>query len=360
MVSDEDYMRMALELAVKGLGRTSPNPPAGCVIVKNGRIVGRGYHKRVGEPHAEVNALADAGKKARGGIMYVTLEPCCHFGRTGPCTQSIIEAGIVRVVAATPDPNAKMCGKGCQELRDAGVEVEVGLMEDAAKKLIEGFEKYITTGTPFVVAKAALTLDGRMAAKDGNSKWITSEDARRVNHEFRNTLDAVMVGVNTVIRDNPLLTCRIPGGRNPVRIIVDSQLRTPLKSKVLRKGARTMIATTRKAPKSKIALLRKKGVEVIVTHATKKGVDLKQLMLELGAREITSVLIEGGGQLLGSAFDADIVDKVAFFFAPKILGDGYMIRGGRERELSEAVELEWVEGTRIEDDFLITGYVKKE
>lgn len=352
-------MNEALVLARKGLGRTSPNPAVGCAIVKDGEIVGRGWHKKAGGPHAEIEALKEAGAKAKGATMYVTLEPCCHQGKTGPCTKAIIEAGITKVVVATRDPNQIVCGRGCEELRLAGIEVETGLLEEVAKRLNEAFEKYITTKTPFVVAKAALTLDGKMSAADGSSKWISCEESRRAGHGLRNIYDAIMVGANTLIKDNPLLTCRIEGGRNPIRVVIDSVLKVPLNAKVFNKEARTIVFTTTNAPKKRAAELKRKGVEVVVFSSKKKEVDLRKVMKELGKREIMSVMIEGGPTLLGSAFDAGLVDKVMFFIAPKVLGEGTSIRGNKIKDIKDAIQLDKVETYGIGSDLLVLGYPKK-
>jgi diaminohydroxyphosphoribosylaminopyrimidine deaminase/5-amino-6-(5-phosphoribosylamino)uracil reductase len=359
MVSDEEYMREALGLAREGLGKTSPNPAVGALIVKNGKIVGRGHHHKAGEPHAEANALMQAGEQARGGTMYVTLEPCNHKGKTPACTEAIIDAGISRAVIGAQDPNPLVSGKGMARLRRAGIETESGLLEMDSKNMNEMYERYITTKKPFVIAKAALSADGKMAAKDGSSKWITGEEARRVVHELRAQVDAVMVGINTVLKDNPHLTCRITGGKNPVRIILDSNLRIPANANVLDKEADTIIVTTNQAPLSKMESLRKLGARVSVVEKN-GGVDLKRLMSELGSEEITSIMIEGGGEVLGWAFDEGIVDKVMFFIAPRIVGgEGICISGKGVENIKDAIELERVEMKQVGNDFLLIGYPKK-
>jgi diaminohydroxyphosphoribosylaminopyrimidine deaminase/5-amino-6-(5-phosphoribosylamino)uracil reductase len=359
MISEEGYMREALGLAAKGLGRTSPNPAVGCVIVKGGKIVGRGWHKKAGEPHAEVIALKAAGKKAKGATVYVTLEPCCCFGKTPPCTDALIKAGVKSVVAAMEDPNPRVCGSGVDALKKAGIKVKIGLLEDEAFQLNEAFAKHITTGMPFVIAKAALSADGKMAAGDSTSKWITCEAARKRAHELRNLVDAVMVGADTVIKDDPELTCRVPGGRNPVRIVIDSQLRTPPGAKIFNSAAKTILATVGDAHMGKAEALEDKGARVV--FAGNSGlVDLRRLMKELGGMGITSVMIEGGGKVLGSAFDAGVVDKIMFFIAPKIIGGrGLTIRSDSVGSIAEALQLENVSFEKVGEDFLLTAYVKK-
>lgn len=356
MASDERFMREALALARKGLGKTSPNPAVGCVLVKDGAIIGRGYHERAGEAHAEVNALEEAGKNAQGSTMYVTLEPCCHHGRTPPCTEAIIEAGVKRVVAAMEDPNPRVSGRGLAELKRAGVHVESGVLEGEARAMNEMYEKFVRTKEPFVLVKAALSADGKMAANDGSSKWITGEKSREIVHELRAQVDAVMVGINTVLKDDPELTCRLLDGKDPKRIIVDSRLRMPSDAKIL-KGGRTIIATTDDAPMGKIGFLRGRGVEVLVLSKGNGGVNLRELMKELASIGIASVMIEGGGGLIGSAFDAGIVDKIAFFIAPKIIGgQGVSIGGAGIESIAQSMHLEKFEIVKVGEDFMLLGY----
>ncbi len=358
MDHDERYMRTALKLARMGVGRASPNPAVGCVIVKGGKIVGSGHHKKAGEPHAEIHALRDAGPKAKGATMYVTLEPCCCQGRTPPCTKDIIKAGISKVVAAMLDPNPKVSGKGIKSLEKAGIKTRVGVMEEDARKMNEAFGKHITTKSPFVIVKAALSADGKMSASDGSSRWITCDESRMSVHNMRGEVDAVMVGINTVLKDDPQLTCRAEGGRNPVRVIVDSRLRTPPTANVLDGSARTIIATTSKAPAGRKKALEKKGAEIIVA-GNGPAVDLKLLMKQLGSMGITSVMIEGGGSLIGSAFDASIVDKIVFFIAPKVLGGkGVTISGLGAGCMDDALHLEKVEMKKVGKDFMLSGYTK--
>lgn len=352
-------MRMALELAKKGLGRTSPNPAVGCIIVKGGRVVGKGWHKKAGGPHAEVEALKAAGKRANGATLYVTLEPCCHHGKTPPCTKAIMESGIKRVVYATQDPNRLVCGKGCRDLYAAGIKLDGGVLEEDARELNEMFFKHIKTGMPFVLAKAALSADGKIAAKDGSSQWITGEKARERVQALRNSYDAVMAGANTVIKDDPLLTCRIPGGRNPIRVIVDAILRVPLEARVFNKDAKTIVATTSNSLESSRLYLERKGVKVLVLGDGER-IDLARLMRALYSEGITSVMIEGGGEVLGSAFDSKIVDKIAFFIAPKVIGGAHAvsISGEGATGIGKAVKIGRMSVEKVGDDFLITGYPK--
>jgi len=361
---DRHYMKMALELAARARGRTSPNPMVGAVLVKDNRIVGQGYHARAGTPHAEVLALAEAGNEARGATLYVTLEPCCHHGRTGPCTEAVIAAGVARVVIAMRDPNPLVSGGGIRRLRDAGVEVVTGVMEEEALELNEVFIKYITTGLPFVTAKAAMSLDGKIATHSGKSKWITGPEARAYGHCLRDWHDAILVGIGTVQADNPSLTTRLAagGGRDPVRIILDSMARTPLDAIVVTQHseAPTIIAATAGAPPERLEALRRAGAEVLVVNEGTR-VDLKELVKILGKREITSLLIEGGAEVHGSAFAAEIVDKVVWFIAPKIIGGRDApgpVGGLGAGDLSGAAELERVEVSCLGPDFCIEGYFK--
>ncbi len=315
-------MRRALALARQGY--TAPNPMVGAVLVKDGRVVGEGYHRRAGMPHAEVEALRRAGEKARGATLYVTLEPCSHWGRTPPCADALIEAGVRCVYAAMQDPNPQVAGRGFERLRAAGVEVVVGVLEERARQLNEIFVKYHATGMPFVTVKAAMSLDGKIATHTGDSKWITDEPARRLVHRLRARHDAVMVGVGTVLQDDPLLTVRLPRIKEPLhrlRVIVDSRLHCPEEARVLRvEDSPTLIATTESAPPDKIARLRERGVEIAVLPADGGHVDLRALMAMLAQRGVTGVLCEGGGTLIAALFAQRLVDKVVFFYAPRIIG----------------------------------------
>lgn len=366
MDQDKHYMQLALELAAKARGRTSPNPMVGAVIVKNGEIVGKGFHAKAGSAHAEIVALAEAGERARDATIYVTLEPCCHYGKTGPCTDALIKAGVKKVVVAMTDPNPLVAGKGIAKLKNAGIEVSCCIMEQEAQRLNEVFIKYITTRRPFVVLKAATSLDGKIATSTGESKWITGEHAREYGHRLRDSYDAILVGVNTVISDDPSLTARLPEGRgkDPIRIILDSTARTPTAAKVLTQltAAHTIIATTEAAPAERRASLMAAGAEVIVVPGDSTKVDLIKLMEILGEKQITSVLIEGGGMVNGSALRAGIVDKVAWFMATKIIGGDEApgpVRGTGIEHLKDATQLLDISIEKLDQDILITGYTAK-
>lgn len=321
MSNDQYYMKLAIEEAKKGRGQVNPNPLVGAVVVKNDKIIGIGYHERYGELHAERNALKNCTESPEGATIYVTLEPCCHYGKTPPCTEAILEQGLWRVVIGTLDPNPIMSGKSVELLRSHGIEVEVGVMEEECHRLIRVFEKYITTKLPFVIMKYAMTMDGKIATKAGHSKWISCEQSRQIVQQMRYTCTGIMVGVQTIIDDDPLLTCRIPEGRNPVRIICDSHLRTPLTSQIVRtaKEIPTYFATI-----CKDVTVRKtfteSGCHFIDLPAKNNRPDLKILMQILGEMKIDSILLEGGGTLNWSALEAQIVDEVDLFLAPKIFG----------------------------------------
>ncbi len=321
-------MRLALRLARRGMGKTSPNPMVGAVVVNAGKVVGRGYHHRAGEPHAEVLALAGAGEKARGATLYLNLEPCDHFGRTPPCTRAILAAGIRRVVAGMKDPNPLVSGRGNRRLRRGGIDVEVGILEDECRELNEPFEKFMATGTPWVTLKAAATLDGKVAAASGDSRWISSPGSRAYVHRLRSAADAVLVGLGTVLRDDPMLNVRLPAGtkaRHPLRVIVDSRLRIPLDCRVVRTAAEypTLVATTDEAPAARMKALKSAGVTVIPVKRGGDGrVSLTNLMKVLAGRGIQSLLLEGGPTLNASAIREKIVDRMLLFMAPKIIGGG--------------------------------------
>jgi diaminohydroxyphosphoribosylaminopyrimidine deaminase/5-amino-6-(5-phosphoribosylamino)uracil reductase len=360
---DTYFMRQALALAARARGRTSPNPMVGCVVVKDGQLIGRGYHEKAGAPHAEVVALQEAGAAAAGATLYVSLEPCCHYGRTPPCTQAIIAAGVRRVVAAMRDPNPLVSGRGAEELRQAGIAVTLGVLAEEASTLNEAFIKYIATKRPFVFLKVAASLDGKIATASGESRWITGERARLLVHQLRDRVDAVMVGINTVLRDDPLLTTRLPGGKDPIRIVVDSRLRIPLEAKVLAASptAPTIVATTEAAPPHKRQQLEARGVRVLVLGGGPR-VPLAALMERLAAQQVTSLLLEGGGELHDAALRAGIVDKVLYFIAPKLIGGRcapMAIAGEGCARLAEAIALERVRVRRVGDDLLIEGYVRR-
>ncbi|MBI5675495.1 MAG: bifunctional diaminohydroxyphosphoribosylaminopyrimidine deaminase/5-amino-6-(5-phosphoribosylamino)uracil reductase RibD [Nitrospirae bacterium] len=356
------FMKKALRLAARGRGRTSPNPTVGAVIVKSGKIIAEDYHRKSGTPHAEILALRKAGKLAKGATLFINLEPCCHTDKkTPPCTDAIIESGLKKVVIAMTDPNPKVSGKGIKALKSAGIATEVGLMETEAKRLNETFAKFITKKEPFVILKAAQSLDGKIATASGESKWITGDKARQYVHKLRNEVDAIMVGIGTVIADNPSLDCRMRGGRNPYRIIIDSSLLIPLNAKVLKHNdQKTIIATTKIADREKINSVIKKGYKVLSVKSKAGKVDLKSLMKELGRLEITSVMIEGGASLNASALLSSIVDKVIFFCAPKIMGGLYAVPsvgGISPASLKNIIKVKNLHVKKIGDDFIFEGYI---
>ena len=361
---DEQMMARAISLARNGLGRTSPNPLVGAVIVRDGRIVAEGWHRKAGTPHAEIHALNMAGELARGATVYVSLEPCAHYGRTGPCARALVEAGVSRVVVAMTDPNPKVAGKGIAILQEAGIEVTTGVLEQEARQLNEVFLKWMTTGLPFVALKTAMTLDGKIATAAGQSQWITNEAARYETHRLRDIYDGILVGINTALADNPSLTTRLKEyqGRNPVRIVVDSRARLPLKSKLVTDGAaRTIVAVTAGAPADRLEALRSAGAEVIVAGSGDQ-VDMHSLMEQLGAMKISSVLVEGGGSVNFSLLQAGLVDRVYAFIAPKLVGgrDALTpVEGEGFQELDRAVELENIQLRQLGADVLLTGIVKR-
>jgi len=375
-MNDATYMKLALSLAAKGAGRVSPNPMVGAVVVKEDRIIGRGYHRAYGKPHAEVEALKKAGAAAQGADLYVTLEPCNHQGKTPPCTQAVLNAGIRRVVMATRDPNPRVNGGGAEFLQAQGVQVEIGLLADEARRLNEAWFKWVETGLPFVVAKAACSLDGKIATAGGESQWLTGEQARAFGHHLRHQLDAILVGVGTVLADDPQLTTRLPSPktenrkpktenhpRDPVRIVLDSRLRLPLSARLLHldSTAPTWIACTPVAPRDKIQDLQELGAEVLMLPSEPGGlVALKPLLAELGSRRVQSLLVEGGAETLGSFFDQRLVDKFYFFYAPKILGGKTapgMLAGAGAKHLGNALQAKDLQVNKLGPDLLVTGYL---
>lgn len=352
-------MRRALALARRG--RTSPNPMVGAVIVKDGKIVGEGYHRKAGEPHAEVTAFERAGKSARGGTLYVTLEPCCHWGRTPPCTKAVIESGVTSVVAAMADPNPKVGGKGLAELETAGIATSIGLLEEQARRLNEAYIKFITTGLPFVTLKMAVTLDGKIATRTGDSRWVSCEESRRVVHRLRERSDAVLVGIGTVLADDPELTAR--NGRrvaHPTRVIVDSLARTPVGAKLITQTeGETIIAVTKTAPEERIGNLESAGARIILVDETDGRADLSGLMRALGEMKITNVLIEGGAGIASGALTSGIVDKVIVFIAPKIVGGESApsaVGGFGVEAMADALRLERMRVRNIGCDIMIEAY----
>ncbi|MEJ2640941.1 MAG: bifunctional diaminohydroxyphosphoribosylaminopyrimidine deaminase/5-amino-6-(5-phosphoribosylamino)uracil reductase RibD [Desulfosarcinaceae bacterium] len=373
---DQDYMKLALELAAGGRGFTAPNPMVGAVVVKEGAIVGRGYHQRVGEAHAEVNALDAAGEAARGATLYVTLEPCNHTGRTPPCTQRVVAAGIRRVVVAMPDPNPDVAGGGCQVLKANGLEVVTGVCEAEARALNEVFIKYVRTKRPFVVLKCALTLDAQLATRTGDSKWVTGPEARAAVHELRHALDAIMVGRRTIDADNPSLTTRrVQGeghcsardtarnrGLDPVRVVLDSRLSIDPEARIFRldSDAPTYLVHGPAVDARRRAVFKDRGARLIEVPTSAGGLDLKAVMAALGAAGITSILLEGGGRLIASALRTKVVDKVNLFYAPKLLGgnDGVpMCAGPGPAKMSEALALSRVRVAAYGPDTMVEGYL---
>jgi diaminohydroxyphosphoribosylaminopyrimidine deaminase/5-amino-6-(5-phosphoribosylamino)uracil reductase len=348
-------MREALALAARGLGRTSPNPPVGAVVVSGGRIVGRGWHRRAGAPHAEIVALAEAGKQARGATLYCTLEPCSIQGRTPPCAPAVLEAGVRRVVVGAIDPNPLVRGRGLRQLERAGVEVTRDVERAAARHLIRFFRRRVTTGEPWVRVKLAASADGRIATSSGESRWITGPAARRVVHRWRDEMDAIVVGVDTLLTDDPALTCRRSGGRDPIRVVVDSALRTPPAARVLREGRSPVwLAATRRADPRRARALRAKGAEILCIAQRQGRVDVRALLRELALRGVSSVLVEGGGQLAASFLASGKADELCWFQAPVLIGgDGIpMIGNLGVRSLSEAVPLEACRVTPVGKDYL--------
>ncbi|MFT9493952.1 bifunctional diaminohydroxyphosphoribosylaminopyrimidine deaminase/5-amino-6-(5-phosphoribosylamino)uracil reductase RibD [Anaerosolibacter sp.] len=360
------YMHRALLLARKGVGYTRPNPLVGAVIVKEDRIIGEGYHGIYGGPHAEINAFNNATEDVRGATMYVTLEPCSHYGKTPPCAHAIVEKGINKVVVAMVDPNPLVAGRGVDILKSNGIEVITGILEDEAKTLNEVFIKYITRGLPFCLLKTAMTLDGKIAAHTGDSRWITNKKSRGYVHELRHQYAGIMVGIGTVLADDPMLTTRLENGIgiDPVRIIVDSHGRIPLESRVLHlsSSAKTLIATTDQIPKEKLLALQSLGAEVILLPSIQGQVSLPDLTKALGERKLDSILLEGGSTLNYAALEAGIVDKVMAFISPKLLGGAHAKTpiGGQGKSLvRDAIQLKNISIHRFDEDILIEGYLDK-
>jgi len=351
-------MRLALSLARRGAGKTSPNPAVGCVIVRDGAIVGRGWHKKAGTPHAEVHALNQAGELAAGAEVYVTLEPCAHFGKTPPCARALIAAGVRRVYVGMVDPNPLVAGGGIRMLSDAGIEVATGFLEDECRELNRPFIKWIQTRLPYVVLKSALTLDGMCATANGDSRWVTSDPARREVHRLRGKLDAIMVGVGTVIKDDPLLTCRVPGGKDPLRVVVDSTLRIPLHAALLtvHSPAATVIATCCR-DQARIDAVTSRGAEVLHCQEREGRVDLDDMMRRLGERGVQSILLEGGSHLAGAALRGGLIDRCKIFLAPKLVGGAGMglFAGAGVSLMRDAIRLDQVTVKRVGVDLLVEG-----
>lgn len=355
-VNDERYMRLACEEGRRGLGRTSPNPPVGCVIVKKGRVVGRGFHRRAGQPHAEIEALRAAGHAARGADVYVTLEPCCHTGKTGPCTAALKEAGVRSVIAGCKDPNPLVSGRGLHELARAGVRTRVGVCETECRDLIRGFSAWVSTGRPWVELKLATSLDGRIATANGASKWLSSPASRRLVQEMRCRADAILVGVGTVLRDDPRLTRRRRARKQPLRVVLDRELRTPKDARVLREQGSCLLVCASGAPASRRRRIEAAGAEVVVLRRSGRAAWLELLRL-LGSRGILEILIEGGSEVATSAIQAGVVNGVTIFYTPKLIGgDGIPMVGGLGvRDVSRAVAVRGVGVERSGSDIVWRG-----
>ncbi len=364
-MDDKRFMKRALELAGLADGETSPNPMVGAVIVDScGNIIGEGYHHKAGEAHAEINALRAAGEKAEGATIYVTLEPCSHYGRTGPCCEALIKADVKRVVSAVTDPNPLVAGRGLKRLREAGIEVVNGVCEAEAKKLNEKFFFWITHKRPFVSLKYAMTLDGRLAAAGGDSKWITGVEARTYAHWLRKTHDAVLVGKNTVLHDDCELTTRLVKGKNPVRIVLDSRCSLPLDAKILNSEAKTIIAVSDAAPQAKLdKLMQISNIEILTLPESNGQLDLNILMQKLAEKGLASLLVEGGSEVHGAFADAGLAERIYAFIAPKIIGGSNAIGpvgGAGNTDIQKAMRLTDVEYKQLGCDFLITGRTERE
>ena len=360
---DAEFMRLALREARKGSGRTSPNPAVGAVIVRNGTVAAKGYHRQAGLPHAEAEALNRLGNRSPGDTLYVTLEPCNHTGKTPPCTEAILKSGIRRVVVGMKDPNPQVTGGGCEFLEAHGIEVTVGVLAAECRRLNEDFLKFIADGQPFVIAKSAMTLDGWIATSTGHSKWITNEESRAFVHRLRDRVDAVMVGIGTILADDPSLTTRLKRGkgRDPLRIVVDTHCRIPRNAKVLRQhsSADTLIVTGEGAEAADLRSFRETGVSTVTCPVREGKIDLEALMKQLGKMSVMSVLVEGGAALTGSMIRGRLIDKFYLFKAPRLLGgdDGIpMAVGPGPKKMEDSMVLKEIRVRRFGDDTLIRGY----
>ena len=363
---DKRFMKLAIKEAKKGLGRTSPNPPVGAVIVKEGKVIAKGYHRACGMPHAEIEALNKLNGYAPGATLYVTLEPCNHYGKTPPCTEAIIKSGIKRVVIGIRDPNPQVKGGGAEFLRDHGIEVKEGVLEEECRELIKHFIKFVTTGIPYVAVKVAMTLDGWIATKTGDSKWITNEQSRRFVHRLRSIADAVLVGVGTVISDNPLLDTRLlkRAIKDPVKVVIDPHLRIPKSCNLLKNSPHKTIIIANKSLVSKAQaedFKKETGAEVLLCPFKKgtKQIDLAQMLISLGKKHITYLLVEGGAKVIGSFIKQRQVDEFFIFKAPKLLGgsDGIPMAYGKGAErISKVIRLKDIKIRRFKDDLLVQGY----
>jgi len=359
---DRRYMRMACRLALKAAGRTSPNPMVGAVIVRRGRIIATGYHQFAGGDHAEIGALKEAGSQAKGATLYINLEPCSHHGRTPPCTRALIRAGIKELVAGMKDPNPLVAGTGFRQLRQSGIRVRVGILEDECRTLNEAFSKYITRRIPFIILKLAATLDGKIATLTGDARWVSDAESRLLVHKLRNQVDAVLVGVGTVVADNPQLTCRLPGGRDPWRVILDGQLRIPISARLLheRSAEKNIVVTGLQAPPKKVQALKRLGAQVWQLPLHERRIRWKPILRKLAGMGVVSVMIEGGAATARSALIEEIVDKIFFFYAAKILGgDGrVMIDGLGIKRMSRSIRIQQMAVKNSGSDLLVSGYVE--
>lgn len=365
MCDQQIYMLRALDLARTALGRTAPNPAVGALIVRDGEIVGEGFHPGAGEPHAEIFALQQAGELAFGADIYVTLEPCSHQGKTGPCADALVAAGIKRVFVGTIDPNPLVAGRGVRRLQGAGVEVQVGICEAECRELITPFAWHIEHGIPHTLYKAAMTFDGQLATRNGDSRWVSGEESRRLVHHLRDQIDAIMVGVETILADDPQLTTRLAGaGRDPLRVVVDSCLRIPLKSRVVQQqsSAVTLIATTSQAPAAKIAELQETGCEILTVPDVDGKVSLPELWRELGRRNVQSLLLEGGRTLAAAALNAGLINRLQVYIAPKLLagaGLSGLFAGEGCTLMKDALPLENLVVEKVGEDLLLSAEVKR-
>lgn len=362
-ILNQRFMERAIELAKRGMGWTNPNPLVGAVIVKDGRIIGEGWHEKIGGLHAERNALKNCREDPAGAELYVTLEPCCHYGKTPPCTEAVIDAGIRKVYVGNSDPNPKVSGKGIQILRDHGIQVETGVLEKECRELNEIFFHYISSNIPFTALKYAMTLDGKIATCTGESQWITGKEARNHVHQLRHRYSAIMAGIGTVLADDPMLNARIDHGNHPVRVICDSKLRIPLDSKIVKTADQipTIIATVSQN-QEKCSMLKEKGCEILHTDPDQERVEIRQVMKELGRREIDSVLVEGGGTLNESLIKNHCIHKVYAYIAPKLLGGSDAktpIEGKGIAGIQDAFCLDDLKIKRLGEDLLLEGGVKK-
>jgi diaminohydroxyphosphoribosylaminopyrimidine deaminase/5-amino-6-(5-phosphoribosylamino)uracil reductase len=361
-IQTDKYMRKAIELARQGLGRTAPNPAVGAVLVRDGNVVGEGFHPAAGQPHAEIFALRAAADNAKGADLYVTLEPCCHQGRTGPCADAIIAAGVSRVFVGTSDPNPLVSGKGIERLLGAGIEVVTDVLNHECCQLIAPFSKHVTTGLPYVVLKSAMTLDGQTATLSGDSKWISCEASRTLVHQLRNQVDAIMVGSGTVIADNPRLTTRLnEGGRDPVRVVMDGRLQTSPDALVYTQSsaAQTILVTSEKHTDKDLRPYRDAGAQVVLVSQTAGELSLLTTLQELANRNLHYILLEGGSLLGGAMLRAGLVDRLMLFVAPKILGGQGrgLLAGSGAKTMADAFALKHLNARKVDTDILLEGEV---